>query len=133
MRRVRPVKNSRILFSTRSLKFVVRVIMLVDIASVPEEMLLLVEFIFQVENLMRQTIQFESFLLNFLSVLEGQNRVKVSNNQATSDANDFVNAKSHVREKQFTDNCSYSCGLRVLGAQGLAVRNMHSLHTSTDF
>ena len=118
MRRVRPVKNSRILFSTRSLKFVVRVIMLVDIASVPEEILLLAEFIFQGENLMRQTIQFESFLLNFLSVLEGQNRVKVSNNQGTSDANDFVNAKSHVREKQFTDNCSFSCGLRVLGAQG---------------
>ena len=65
------------------IKFVVRVIILVDIVSVPEEMLLLVEFIFQGENLMRQTIQFESFLLNLLSVLEGQNRVKVSNNQAT--------------------------------------------------
>jgi len=27
----------------------------------------------------------------------------------------------------------YSCGLRVLGAQGLAVRNMHSLRISTNF
>ena len=107
--------------------------MLVDIASVPEEMLLLVEFIFQGENLMRQTIQFESFLLNFLSVLEGQNRVKVSNNQGTSDANDFVNAKSQVREKQFTDNCSFSCGLRVLEHKAFTVRNMHSFQSFFSF
>ena len=52
----------------------------------------------------------------------------------TSDANYFVNTKSHAREKQLlTGYLPYSFHLRILGAQGLTVRNMHFLHISTDF
>ena len=38
-----------------------------------------------------------------------------------------------MQERTERNNCSYSCGLRVLGAQRLAVRNMNSLHISADF
>ena len=43
-------------------------------------------------------------------------------------------SKSQARGKKSAHGVSpYSFGLRVLGAQGLAVRKMHSLPTSTDF